>query len=96
MPDMADNAELTHQEQHRLRAALVRDGERKLAYHTITDYKNATPTFPKKRKSRAKPKVKAEAPAALEFFPEMEDAVPYHPNTRANLLARLNAGLQNN
>lgn len=54
-----DPSTLSEKEQHRMRAQLLREGQRSLAYNKITDYVNATPTFkpvPKKRKSRAKVK----------------------------------------
>lgn len=104
---VVDPNTLSHKDQHRLRAQMVREGNRSLAFHTITDYKNATPTFPKskaKRKSRAKVKPsmsdidKAIMDGYEELFQEF-DGIPaigepreYTP--KEALIARLNAGLR--
>lgn len=78
----------TLKDQHRVRAQLVRDGERALAFHAITDYRSAKPTFKKKRKSRAKAKAKP----SVDLFDLL--VVPEKSKTRADLLTRLNARLR--
>lgn len=89
---LIDPSTLPHKEQQQLISRLRQDGQRMDAYHKITDYVNAKPTFkpvPKKRKSRAKPK----PVAAVPFFPE-DHLVPATAKTKAGLLARLNANLR--
>jgi hypothetical protein len=96
---LVDPSTLPHKEQQQLLSKLRDDGQRMNAYHTITDYENATPTFkpvPKKRKSRAKPKTATEEVKETigEFWPIQEPYLPPVAKTKQDLLTRLNANLR--